>query len=337
MNDKSATIVPPALTPRFQKPEGWRWHVFTTPQGKKLRFGTVAPKEGVPDAVVIVLQGLSEFCEKFYEVAHDMLDRNISVWAMDWQGQGLSDRHLKDRQKRHARDFDEDIADLHYFIREYVKHAAVHPDVGRIPLVMLGHSMGGNIGLRYLEKHPDVFSCAAFSAPMIGIAGLNFAPSWARLPLTALFKEVADQSYVFGGGPWTEKARAHPGKNIFSSDPVRDAVHNAWCLADPRLQVGNVTFGWLHAANISCATLQKPEVMRRIATPVMVALAGQDKLVNNGIARKALSHMPDARIVELRAAKHEILMESDRHRNQFLQEFDNLLRVNNIKHKLQKF
>lgn len=302
-----------------------------------MRFGTVAPKDGVPDAVVIGLQGLSEFGEKFYEVAHNMLDRNISFWMMDWHGQGLSDRPLKDKQKRHSTGFENDVADLHYFIREYVKHAAVHPDVGRIPLVMLGHSMGANIGMRYLAEHPDVFSCAAFSAPMLGISALDFAPSWAKLKLTALFKEAADQAYTFGGGPWKAESRANPGGNIFSSDPVRDAVHNAWCLHDKRLQVGSVTFGWLHAAQKSCETLADPAYAARIKTPCLMALAGEEALVNNTIGRATIANIPHAKVLELREAKHEILMESDRHRNVFLREFDRLLRDNNIRHKLEKF
>lgn len=334
MSDQKAT---PPLEKRFQQPEGWRWHVFTTPDGRKMRFGTVSPANGVPDAVVIGLQGLSEFGEKFYEVAHNMLDRNYGFWMMDWSGQGLSDRPLNDPHKRHAENFDNDVADLHYFIREYVRHAAVHPDVGRIPLVMMAHSMGANIGMRYLAEHPDTFSCAAFTAPMLGISALDFAPSWAKLRLTALFKEVANHAYTFGGGPWKAENRANPGQNIFSTDPVRDAVHNAWCTHDPRLQVGSVTFGWLHAAQKSCETLQNPAYSAKIKVPVLVALAGEEALVNNDAARAVIQNIPHAKVLELREAKHEILMESEHNRNAFLRAFDKLLRVNKIQNKLERF
>lgn len=336
MSEKQAKL--PPLEQRFLPPEGWRWHHFKTPRGRTLRFGTVSPKDTVPDAVVVILTGLSEFSEKYYETARDLLGRNLSVWIMDWQGQGLSERFIpKNPQKRHSRGFDEDVADLHCFIKEYVKHAAVHPDVGRIPLVMLGHSMGANIGMRYLAHHPDMFACAAFSAPMVGIKKLNMIPPFLRLPLTALFQEVAGQNYVFGGGEWTPQSRANPGNNIFSSDPTRDRIHNAWCEFDPRLQVGNVTFGWLHEANKSCHILQRAETARSLNTPCLFALAGKDDLVNNDIARRVIKMIPHAKVLELRDAKHEILMESDKYRNEFLQEFDNLLRVNNIRHKLEKF
>lgn len=321
------------LDPRFQQPAGWQWHNFTNAQGRQLRFGTATPDGGKPDAIVIVLQGLSEFSEKYFETARDLLGRNISVWIMDWQGQGLSQRQLKNPQKRHSFSFEDDIADLHQFINNHVRPAAAQAGVPDVPLVMLGHSMGSNIGLRYLSRHPGVFSCAALSAPMIGITGLNFAPNWARLPLTALFSAVASDAYVFGGGEWTAESRANPGQNIFSTDPVRDKVHNAWCLQDPRLQVGNVTFGWLHEANKSCTVLQKPTIMRNIKTPCVIALAGEEKLVNNDIARAALRHMPNAKVLELQQAKHEILMERDSNRDQFLKAFDDLLRANNIKFK----
>lgn len=327
----------PDLEERFLPPPGWRWHSFRNPQGRKLRFGSVTPESRVPDAVVVALPGLSEFSEKYFEVAHNLLERNLSFWVLDWQGQGKSDRHLKNRHKRFSNSFDEDVADLHFFLMEYVKHSAVHPDVGRIPLVMLGHSMGGNIGLRYLLRHPDTFACAAFSAPMLGIKSLQNWPRWMTMGLTALFREAMGQSYVFGGCDWHADARANPGNNHFSSDPVRDAIHNAWCLHDPELQVGHVTFGWLHAALNSCRLLRAKNSLRDIRTPILMALAGQDMLVDNNAIRHAAAAMPHVKLLELEDAKHEILMERDDIRNRFFNAFDDLLQVNQIKKKLQPF
>ena len=154
----------PDLEDRFLPPPGWRWHQFKNAKGRSLRFGSVFPENRVPEAIVIALEGLSEFSEKYFEVAHDLLKMDCAFWVLDWQGQGKSQRHLKNPHKRHSSSFDEDVADLHFFIQEYVKHSAVHPDVGRIPLVMLGHSMGANIGLHYLHRHPDMVTWPEMSS-----------------------------------------------------------------------------------------------------------------------------------------------------------------------------
>ncbi len=337
MNQESSET-PPDLDPRFQKPEGWRWHTFTNPKGRKLRFGSVAPANRVPEAVVICLQGLSEFTEKYFELAHDLLDRNMSFWMMDWQGQGRSDRHLKNPHKRHSTSFDEDVSDLHYFLMEYVKHSAVHPDVGRIPLVMLGHSMGANIGLRYLLHHPDTFACAAFSSPLINIGALKNLPSWLRIGLTASLQEAMDRSYIeFGGKDWHPDIRSKRAKGQLSTDPIRNTIHDAWCHQDPDLRVGNITYGWLHEANLSCAKLQRKNALKDIQTPCLFAIAGKDKLVDNKATKKAVNFMPHAKLIELDESRHEILMECDSVRDQFFHAFEELLRVNNIKEQLKPF
>lgn len=328
----------PALESRFLPPGGWRWHTFTNPQGRKIRFGTVAPASRIPDAVVIMAPGLSEFGEKYFELAHDLVERNLSLWVIDWQGQGLSDRHLTNTpHKRHSSGFDDDVADLHYFIMEYVKHSAVHPDVGRIPLVLMGHSMGGHIGLRYLHRHPDTFACAAFSAPMLGIRDMRIIPQKLRQMITGMFSECMGTSYVFGGGPWSADSRAQPGKNEFSSDPVRDQVHNAWCLHDPRLQVGNPTYRWLHEAIKSCAYLMQPKILKGIKTPVMIGVAEKDSLVDNHATRQAAALMPHAHLVELTGSKHEILMETNSIRNHFLQAFEDLLTKSSVRGQTKPF
>lgn len=328
----------PALESRFLPPEGWRWHVFTNPQGRKIRFGTVAPASRIPDAVVIMAPGLSEFGEKYFELAHDLLKRNLSLWVIDWQGQGLSDRHLRNTpHKRHATSFDDDVADFHFFIMEYVKHSAVHPDVGRIPLVLMAHSMGGNIGLRYLQEHPETFACAAFSAPMLGIRDLRAVPSPLRNPLTAALSELMGNSFVFGGSEWRAEVRANPGHNIFSSDPVRDTIHNTWSLHDPRLQVGSPTFRWLYEAVKSCNVVSSAALLQGIKTPSLFALASKDELVDNNAIRRAARMIPDAQLIEIEGARHEILMESDTYRNQFLQAFEALLTKTAVRGQVKPF
>ena len=323
------------LAPRFRIPQNWQWGFFTDAEGQRLRFGMVVPETGSPDGIVVALQGLSEYSEKYFEIAQDMLARNLGFYILDWQGQGKSDRHLPDRQKRHITTFEDDIRDLRHFITEHVKPAAVSPEATPVPLIMLAHSMGGHIGLRYLHQYPDDFSCAAFSAPMIGIQALSTIPGAIRKGLTGFFNTLMKKCYVFGGRTWDPHVRERPVTNIFSDDPERSAIHNAWCYIDPDLQVGNITFGWLHEANLSCHRLQKRDVLRNIGTHCLFAIAEKEALVDNKAIKRAAKLMPSVHLLELQNSKHEIFMERDSIRDRFLYVFDELLSVNNIREQLK--
>ena len=315
----------PDLDQKFQQPEGWRWHSFER-DGRKIRFGSVFPKDSIPDAVVVCLQGVREFTEKYYETAQWALDHNLAFWMMDWAGQGKSTRFLSNPQKRHSKGFDQDVEDLHYFFMEYIKHSSVHPDKGRIPVAMLGHSMGANIGLRYLHKYNDVFECAAFSSPMIGIKALSCLPQKLALLTAEVCKSLVGQSYVPGGKDWG-KRKDHV---LLSHDPVRSKVHNTWCAHDPELQCGDVTFGWVYEAQKTCVKIQSPQVYGEILTPCLFAIPGHEDLVDNKMAEKVIGGIENAKTVDYPNAAHEILMETDVIRNDFLQHFYKLIEENII-------
>jgi lysophospholipase len=309
---------PPALETRFLEPAGWRWGFFTNGKGKKLRYGMIMPQRK-PDGVVVVLPGLSEFCEKYFEIARAMLERNLGVFVLDWRGQGKSDRYLGNPHKRHSAGLDEDVADLHQLITQHVQPAA-----NDAPLVMLAHSMGGNIGLRYMIDHPGIFTCAALSSPMLGIQAARLLPTGLRHGIATVLHKLMGDSYIFGGGDWQPDFRDKQAKNILSSDPVRSAVHNAWCVYDPALQVGNATFRWLHEALISCHALNAPGAAEKIAVPCLIAVAGKDRLVDNAAILRFSRRLPDVGILALKDANHEILMERDEIRDKFLWAFDEL-------------
>lgn len=291
-----------------------------TSGGKLLRYGYALPPGGKPRAVIVGLQGLSEFTEKYFETARTLLARDYGFFMMDWQGHGKSGRYLPNRDKRHSRGFQSDIDDLHAFVTEHVIPAA-----DGAKLAMLGHSMGSNIGLRYLQQHPRVFSCAGFSAPLVEINALRSLPPLIRRIITGGFAAIASRSYVFGGTDWHTDIRGETGRALLSSDPVRNMVQDQWCLHDPDLRVGNVTFGWLREAEASCAALRRDSPP---ATPCLFALAGQEHLVDNGAARRLADRMPRVRLVDLPGARHEILMEKDNIRNVFFDAFFTLLHEN---------
>ena len=313
---------PPPLEDRFLQPPGWRWHSFTR-NGRRIHFGSVFPEDEKPDAIIVCLPGLSEFSEKYFEVARDCLKRNYAFWVIDWMGQGYSDRYITNSHKRSSYGFQNDIDDLHELIVGYIKHSSVRTDKGRIPLAMLGHSMGGNIGLHYLSQHPGVFECAAFTAPLLGVKALIDI----RYPTltTKLAYWIMGKRYVPGGSDWNALLRDDAAPGMFSFDPVRAALHNAWCLADPKLQVGSPTYGWLYHAHQSCLSLNKPQTLSAIQTPCLIALAGHEAYVDNAAIRAAVDQIPQANLLELPDAAHEILMETDTVRDRFLDAFTALI------------
>ncbi len=315
---------PEDLEERFTAPSGWRWHTFEREEGRRIRFGSVFPNQGgAPDAIVVCLQGVREFTEKYYEVARWCVANNLAFWMCDWAGQGGSVRFLDDNPcKRHSTGFDDDIADLHYFIQEYIKHSSVHTDVGRIPMAMLAHSMGANIGLRYITQHPGAFECAAFSAPMVGIKIFQYLPNIFTRLLTSGFSIAAGKSYVFGGCDWGKRTE----RVKLSSDPVRSKIAHQWCEADESLRTGDLTFRWLHEAHKSCIKVQSlRNDLKRVKTPIVFATAEHEGLVDNKKTNKLFSGLSFADHITCRGAHHEILMEKDSVRQRFLNEFHALI------------
>lgn len=311
------------LGEKFQAPPGWRTDFFTNPEtSHKIHYGFVSPEN--PRGTVVCLGGLSEFSEKYYETAHDMLDRGFAFWFMDWAYQGRSTRHDIFPQRRHTSGFTKDVSDLAYFTTKHVRPS--NPDK---PLILLAHSMGANISLRFLSMQPRLFSAAAFTAPLLGIHNFTWSLQLLAAILTPLMP-VIGTNYVFGGSDWKESMRASNGKDKFSTDAARDALHNLWSLKDTTLQVGNPTFLWVIEALKSCVILKQPGTLESIDIPVLIGLAGQDRIVDNHDILTHAKRLPHSYLIEIPAAHHEILMECDECRNAFLMAFDKMLEENRI-------
>jgi lysophospholipase len=54
---------------------------------------------------ICLFPGRGEFIEKYFETVRDLRIRGFAVAALDWRGQGFSDRLLPDPRKGHVHDF----------------------------------------------------------------------------------------------------------------------------------------------------------------------------------------------------------------------------------------
>tara|TARA_R110002126_G_scaffold13118_1_gene55921 strand:- start:157742 stop:158767 length:1026 start_codon:yes stop_codon:yes gene_type:complete len=313
----------PDIEARFLEPKHWRWHQFKV-KDKTVRYGSVFPKDSIPDAVIVCLPGLGEFAEKYYELARDMVKLNLAFWVIDWPMQGKSSRGLRNKNKLHSTNFYDCVEALDRLCMDYIKPSSVHPDKGRIPMIMLGHSMGANIGLRYLLTKPESFICASFTAPLLGIKASQFLPAWLERGVATIFS-CFSQNYAWGGSDWNDQHRSNVGNDIHSSDVDRDSIHRAWLIADPELRTSAPTFGWVKAAIDSYNIINKKGNLAQLELPIQCFIAGNEQLVSNSAIRRALKMMPNATTHEIAGARHEILMESDKYRDQFLTLFDKFI------------
>lgn len=314
----------PDLPAQFMPPAGWMDGHFTH-DGRDIAYGSVMPA-GALRGCAVILPGRAEFREKYFEVMRNLLDRGIGIYAMDWFGQGSSGRHLTDTHKDHSEGFEFHVADFNAFIRDVVTpdlHARGH---GNTPLVMLAHSMGAHIGLRHLMTLQPSFTGAVLSSAMFGIHNITDKPDWILHGLTSALRPLhTHYAPLPWRGAWRDAECLPPGEGPLSSDTLRDTVQRAWFNANPRLQIGAPTWGWVHHALRSCQLIQDSEILPRLSVPLLFLTAGDEVVVDNAATRRVAARIPGAKQADIPGARHEIMMEQDTYRSQFFEYFDNFL------------
>jgi lysophospholipase len=264
---------------------------------------------------VIVMNGRTEFIEKYAETAADLNGRGFDVVTWDWRGQGLSDGRVSSNPVMgHVADFE-----------AYLDDAEAALNGGNNfpkPWILLGHSMGGHMALRAVADGVVDPEALVLSAPMVALLPSHGLP----VPIIAALAWISGkigrgESYPPGHSDLSP-SRLGFEKNELTSDPMRFTVHPSWVAREPSLAVGGPSWTWLAAACRSCRYLERSASLRRLRLPVTIVQAGRETLVSNPAQEQLVARLADARLIKLDDARHEILMERDFLRDQFWAAFD---------------
>ncbi|SMO55789.1 alpha/beta fold hydrolase [Paracoccus laeviglucosivorans] len=278
--------------------------------GVKLRAAHWASGAAEIAGTVLLFPGRTEYIEKYRLVADDLNAAGFHVIAMDWRGQGMSDRLLPDRRPGHVGRF----ADYQLDVIELVV-AAQELDLPR-PWHLLAHSMGGAIGLAAVLDGLPV-ETAVFSAPMWG---LKLSPMVLRLArgLSAGAGAIGrgDIPAIGSGGYDPFVLKMSFAENMLTSDGPRWGRMVAEAATWPENCIGGVTNHWLRAALAECDRLAEAVSP---PLPMLVALGGQEKIVSPQAIRHRVAAWPGARLLELPDSRHEPMMERDVIRQAFLE------------------
>ncbi|OBY24473.1 alpha/beta hydrolase [Leisingera sp. JC1] len=282
-----------------QGPAGGEAHWVHTCDGLRIRAGHWRP-EGEAKGTVLLFPGRTEYIEKYGPAAAEFAARGYATLTVDWRGQGLAGRMLAERRLGHVghfTDFQKDVQAL--------AALAAQLDLPR-PWHLVGHSMGGAIGLRSLVEGLNVNSCC-FTGPMWGIqippllrplvrALGGIAPllrlDERLLPTTALEQYV--QITPFEG-------------NTLTTDPEMYKLMHAQLAAQPDLALGGPTIQWLRVSLQECAELEK---MPSPVLPCITFLGSEEQIVNPEAIHDRMDRWPGGELDLIKGGQHEVMMET---------------------------
>ena len=269
--------------------------------------------------VCVLLNGQTEFIEKYFEVIDELRARGFQVATMDWRGQGGSSRATGDSLKGFVGDFSEYDEDLDTLLNWVVTPMLAE---GEKP-VALAHSMGAHVLLRLLVGKPARFKACVLGAPMISISFRGQQEFLVRAVIGYHAWRKKQTDWVWGMAA-RDPLKMTFASQIVTSDPQRFERTQILLREHPDLRLAGATWGWLAAAIRSMDWLRGQA--GAISTPLLVVGAGKDRICQTPKLRDFARRLPQATYVEIKEAEHEILMERPPIRAEFWAAFDEFMK-----------
>jgi len=289
-------------------PEGGRAFFLTAEDGVRLRLGLWTRTDA--RGTVFLLPGRTEYVEKYGPAAADLARRGYAMVTIDWRGQGLADRALADRAAGHVARFADYQRDMRAMI------AAARALRLPLPWHMIGHSMGGAIGLRALAEGFEAHA-AVFSAPMWGIV----LPAWKRplaQPYCGVLRALGrGHRYAPGLGAECYVLTAPFEDNFLTSDPAMYDFMRRQLRARPELVINGPSYAWVHEALTEARALR---AMNLPEVPALAVLGSAERIVERSAVEGVMARWPGGRLEIYEGARHEVMMEGEAHRRRFFDE-----------------
>jgi alpha-beta hydrolase superfamily lysophospholipase len=203
--------------------------------------------------VAVLVHGYGEHIGRYEHVADRLVRHGAAVYGLDHVGHGRSagDRALID-------DFGPVVADLHAVVE---RARAQQPD---LPVVLVGHSMGGLVATLYAQQHTDVLTALVLSGPAIGVnPALAFLFEMEEIP------DIPVDPAILSRDP--EVGRRYAEDELVYHGPFKKATLLAMAAAMQQIAdgptVGDLPVLWLHGEQDQLAPLE-------VARPVVERVAG---------------------------------------------------------------
>lgn len=233
----------------------------------------------------VITHGLAEHSECYHPLAKVLSDDGWLVYGWDLRGHGRSEG-----KRGYVKSMNQYVDDLGCFM-DVVR---THNNFTNDNLVFFGHSMGGLTTLRYLQTREVQYGALTLSSPALGLsmpvpkikeALANVAVKW--MPSLTMFNEI---KYI-------DLTRDEEMIQSYQKDNLRhDKISPGLFLS----MIENFK-----------AALESAEGIRN---PVLMQLAGEDRLVSSPVAREFFQQLPNKKnqLIVYPESYHEIYNDLDR-------------------------
>ena len=275
--------------------------------------GTFQGKEGVKiyykifkqkynkKAAIVISTGRTEAAVKYKELIYDLYNNGYSIYIHDHRGQGLSGRMTKDHDMGYVEDFQYYIDDLKTFYNDFVTKDKYKN------IFLMSHSMGGAIGMTYLEQYPNDFKAAVFSSPMLGLPK----------PTCEVIGVLAgnEPKYALGQGIYQDDSVKFIDNTLTHSEIRYKRMLKAFN-ETTEARLGGASYQWVYK---SCKQFKYIfDNADKIETPLLLFSGGDEKIVDPNshkeFVKKLKKLKKDANGFFVPNAMHELYIERDKAR-----------------------
>lgn len=296
-------------------PEGARVGYFRTTDNVQLRYATWLKSAGAQRGTICLVQGRTEFIEKYFETVSDFRRRGFAVATFDWRGQGGSDRLIGNKSHGYVDRFEDYWCDLRSF------HADILLPDCPPPYYLVGHSMGGLASLFAGVNDRMMFDRVFLSAPMLALDGQP-------LSMGGMAKVAEVLSFLgLGHMPIGRRADKPASERTFPGNPLTGDLIRYMRMVDvvrerPALEVTKPTVRWVAAAMAAMAEAGRDDFPARIRVPLLMLAAARDEVVSTPAIEQLGLRLRTGRHLVIAGARHEMFMETDTIRGQVMAAFD---------------
>jgi acylglycerol lipase len=236
-----------------------------------------------PAAVVVLVHGAGEHSGRYEHVAERLVGDGYAVHALDHRGHGRSQgpRALIDR-------VDHAVTDLNALVSAAVQHESA----ASIPVVMVGHSMGAMIALRYAGYHQHRLDGLALSG---ALASIEASPA-----LRIVGRVISAVAPTLG--------LITIDSSLISRDPDVVAAYRS----DPLVHHGKLPART--AAEIADTVAGFPSQVHEITIPTLIMYGTEDRLCPPTGSEMLGERIgaADKRVIRYQGLYHEIFNEPER-------------------------